>query len=70
MNFWFWYAIDPVTRKIVFYKISWNRTILTCKKFFQDLEKCYGKKPKLVVTDGGTRYKILPRIGFCHEIFV
>lgn len=32
MNLWFWYAIDPETRKIVYYKIIWNRTSLACKK--------------------------------------
>jgi transposase-like protein len=68
MNLWFWYAIDPETRKIVYYKITWNRHNQTCKKFFQELEKQYEKKPKLVITDGGPWYKILPRIGFNHEV--
>ena len=68
MNLWFWYAIDPETRKIVHYKITWNRHNQTCKKFFQDLEKQYGKKPKLVVADGGPWYKILQRMGIPHEV--
>lgn len=68
MNLWFWYALDPKTRALVYWKISWNRTSSTCKRFFQELEKTYEKKPELVVTDGGTWYKILPRIGFTHEV--
>lgn len=68
MNLWFWYALDPETRKIVYYKITWNRTNLSCKKFFQELEKQYGKQPELVVTDGGKWYNILQRMGIPHEV--
>jgi len=32
-----------------------------------ELIKTYGKKPELVVTDGGTWYKFLPRIGLSPE---
>jgi len=67
MHLWFWYAIDPETRKIVHWKITWNRTNTVCKKFFQEIEQIYGKKADLVVTDGGPWYKILPRIGWSHE---
>ncbi len=67
MHLWFWYAIDPETRKIVHWKITWNRTNTTCKKFFQEIEQIYGKKADVVVTDGGPWYKILPRIGWSHE---
>jgi len=55
------------TRKIVHWKITWNRTNTVCKKFFQEIEQIYGKKADLVVTDGGPWYKILPRIGWSHE---
>ena len=68
MNLWFWYAIDPETRKIVYYKITWNRTSPTCKKFFHGLEKQYGKQPELVITDGGKWYNILQRMGIPHEV--
>ena len=34
----------------------------------QELEQKYGKKPKLVLTDGGPWYYILPRMGIRHEI--
>ena len=68
MNLWFWYALDPETRKIVYYKITWNRTSPTCKKFFQELEKQYGKRPELIVTDGGKWYNILKRMKIPHEV--
>jgi len=68
MNLWFWYALDPNTRKIVYYKITWNRTSSTCKRFFQDLEKQYGKQPELVITDGGKWYNILQRMKIPHTV--
>ena len=68
MNLWFWYALDPNTRKIVYYKITWNRTSSTCKRFFQDLEKQYGKQPELVITDGGKWYNILQRMKIPHMV--
>lgn len=68
MNLWFWYAIDLETRALVHWKITWNRTNMSCKRFFQELEKQYEKKPKLVVTDGGPWYKILQRMGIPHMV--
>ncbi|MBC7128107.1 MAG: DDE-type integrase/transposase/recombinase [Thermoplasmatales archaeon] len=32
MNFWFWFVIEPETRKIVFFMISRSRTNMACKK--------------------------------------
>ncbi|MEM0492939.1 MAG: DDE-type integrase/transposase/recombinase [Candidatus Thermoplasmatota archaeon] len=68
MNLWFWYIIDPKTRKLIYFKITWNRTNHACKKLFSEIEAIYGKKPRLVITDGGPWYHILPRLGISHEI--
>ncbi|MEM0467138.1 MAG: hypothetical protein QXX20_06035 [Candidatus Thermoplasmatota archaeon] len=43
MNLWFWYVIDPKTRKLIYFKITWNRTNHACKKtLFRD--KSYLRK--------------------------
>lgn len=68
MEIWFWFALDPVTRKILHFKITWNRTNWACKRFLEELEQKYGKKPKLVLTDGGPWYYILPRMGIPHNV--
>ena len=33
MKVWFWFAIDPDTRKILHFRISWNRTNYACRCF-------------------------------------
>jgi len=67
MELWFWYVIDPKTRKLLHFMISWNRTNHACRKLFRELEAIYGKNPQLVITDGGPWYYILPRMGIPHE---
>jgi transposase-like protein len=67
-RFWFWFVIDPKSRKIVYFMISRSRTNLACCKLIHKLGKKYGKLPQVVLTDRGPWYLILERYGITHEI--
>ncbi|MBC7129521.1 MAG: hypothetical protein H5T45_07380, partial [Thermoplasmatales archaeon] len=62
MNFWFWFVIEPETRKIVFFMISSSRTNMACKKLICAMRNMYGKLPSVAITDGRP-YLILKRYG-------
>ncbi|MBC7129444.1 MAG: IS6 family transposase [Thermoplasmatales archaeon] len=67
MNFWFWFVIEPETRKIVFFMINRSRTNMACKKLICAMQNMYGKLPSVAITDGRP-YLILKRYGIHHEI--
>jgi transposase-like protein len=51
-----WIAICPKTWKIAYLRLSYDRSDLNTYLFFRELIALYGKKPKLVITDGGRWY--------------
>ena len=48
---WLWIAIEPLDRRILGIRISFERTMLVAERFLQELVRKYGKHP--VSTDGG-----------------
>ena len=68
MRFWFWFVIEPESRKIIYFMISRGRTNLACRKLILKLWEKYGKLPLVAITDGGPWYLILERYGIAHEV--
>ena len=54
---WIWAAIDPNTRRILYLKVSRDRSLMTTAHFFAELAHVYGKWPKEAVVDGGPWYQ-------------
>jgi transposase-like protein len=64
-----WAAICPETWKIAYLMLSYDRSNFTTYLFFRRLIALHGKKPKLVITDGGPWYYWpLKRLGIRHEV--
>lgn len=57
------------TRRILYARVYLNRNYLTTKSFFIDIHRYYGKKPRIVIADGGTWYPdALQRLGIRLKI--
>ena len=67
-NLWFWFVIDPKTRKLVFFMITRSRTNLAVKRLLRGMLSLYGNLPSVVITDGGSWYLVLRRYGIEHKI--
>ena len=50
---WIWAAIDPDTRRILYLKVSRDRSLITTAHFFAELAHVYGQWPQEAVVDGG-----------------
>jgi len=68
MHLWFWFVIDPKSRKLVFFMITRSRTNLACKKLLRGIQRMYGCLPSVAITDGGPWYLVLKRYGIEHKI--
>ena len=67
---WLWFTTDPYNGKILHMKISYSRTSLVALIFFQEMIRIYGRRPRIVITDGGLWYPYaLQRLGIQHEVF-
>jgi putative transposase len=54
---WIWAAIDPKSRRILYLRVSRDRTLISTMQFFQELAHLYGQWPQEAVVDGGPWYQ-------------
>ena len=52
MKFWFWFVLDPESRKIIYFMISRSRTNLACIRLIHRLLDKYGRLPSIAIIDG------------------
>jgi len=53
---WIWAAIDPKSRRILYLRVSRDRTLTSTMEFFEELARVYGRWPREAVVDGGPWY--------------
>jgi len=68
MYLWFWFVIDPKSRKLVFFMITRSRTNLACKKLLRGTQRMYRCLPSVAITDSGSWYLMLRRYGIEHKV--
>ena len=54
---WIWAAMDPKTRRILYLRVSRDRTLRSTMQFFEELARVYGHWPREAVVDGGPGYQ-------------
>lgn len=52
-----WAAIDPKTRKVLYFKVSRDRWLKPAKDFFREMAQEYGQWAKEAIVDGGPWYQ-------------
>jgi len=64
-----WLALEPYNKILLGFSITSGRIILEYKLTFLYWFRCWGTKPKLVLTDGGKWYSVLDRLGVIWIIY-
>ncbi|UJG44349.1 MAG: hypothetical protein K9W46_04005 [Candidatus Heimdallarchaeum endolithica] len=62
-SIYLWFALDPYNKTLLGFSITKGRSNLECLLTFRYWFKCWGFKPRIVVTDAGVWYPVLLRLG-------
>jgi len=62
-SMYMWFALDPYNKTLLGFSITKGRSNLECLLTFRYWFKCWGSKPRIVVTDAGVWYPVLRRLG-------
>jgi len=68
-QYYLYAAICPYSRRIIYFDLYSTRNYLTTFTFFRQITRFYGKKPEVVVVDGGPWYRdALNRLGIRRQV--